>query len=309
MNATDFIDFQKELFHLFGKGNYDEVHSLVLRAQNDFPERKEKIYFWKACAYSMQGKDDEAITALEEGLQMGAWWNPTTLTRDPDLMNLQSLPKFISVVKQCENILVNHQLVSTPKLFTYGNHQSDIGLLSLHWRGSNVEDFAPYWLDRNQTSDFHIGFLQSSQVHGYNGYCWDDEELADKEIKTAFDEFKATHHASKHILTGASQGGKYAIEGCLKGKLDDLKGFIAVIPAIQNVEAIESLLKENKNTNLRGCIITGDQDSFYEQTVALKPIFEKYNFPCKLIVVEGLGHFFPNNFPELLTEAVNYLLE
>lgn len=41
--------------------------------------------FWKACVYSVQGDQEAAIAALEEGLQKGVWWNPLVLTYDEDL--------------------------------------------------------------------------------------------------------------------------------------------------------------------------------------------------------------------------------
>ncbi|WP_234447527.1 hypothetical protein [Viridibacillus soli] len=85
------------------------------------------------------------------------------------------------------------------------------------------------------------------------------------------------------------------------------KGFIAVIPAIQDVSSIECLLKENRVTNLKGCIITGDKDPFYNKTLELMPILEAYDIQCKLIVKEGLGHFFPSDLTALLKEAVEYI--
>ena len=46
--------------------------------------------FWKACVYSVQGNQEAAIKALEEGLQKGVWWNPLELTYDEDLKSLQT---------------------------------------------------------------------------------------------------------------------------------------------------------------------------------------------------------------------------
>ena len=306
MSETKFVELQKELFSLFKLEKYNEVHSLIERAQVEFPERLDKIIFWRACAYSIQGNPDNAIAALKEGLQKGIWWNPLILTRDQDLNNLQNIEEFKIIVNECEEILESHTHKSKPQLFTYGNDKSNTGLFSLHWRGSNVKDFAPYWFDNSLLDDFLFAFPQSSQVFGYNAYCWDNKNISVEEITASFRDFKEKFNTKQDIIAGASQGGKIAIELSLNGNILGTKGFIAVIPAIQDVASFESLIVGNRN-KIKGCIITGDEDPFYNKTVELVKLFEENEFQCKLIVVEGLGHFFPTNFTDLLKEAIEFI--
>lgn len=306
VSETKFVELQKDLFGLFELGKYDEVHSLIERAQVEFPERLDKIIFWRACVYSVQGNQENAIAALKEGLQKGIWWNPLTLTREQDLHSLQDIEEFKVIVNECKEMLEDHKPISTPELFTYGNDQSNLGLFSLHWRGSNVKYFAPYWFDTSLLDDFLFAFPQSSQVFGYNAYCWDNQIIAVEEIKESFRNFKETFNTKQDIIAGASQGGKLAIELSLNGNILGTKGFIAVIPAIQDVTSLESLLVENGN-KIKGCIITGDKDPFYNNTVELVKLFEENEFQCKLIVIEGLDHFFPADFTDLLKEAIEFI--
>lgn len=306
MSETKFVELQKELFSLFELEKYNEVHSLIERAQVDFPERLDKTIFWRACVYSIQGNEENAIAVLKEGLKKGVWWNPLTLIRDPDLNNLQNNEEFKMIVNECREILKNHKYITQPQLFTYGNEKSNTGLFSLHWRGSNVKDFAPYWFDNGLLDDFLFAFPQSSQVFGYNAYCWDNQNIAVEEISGSFSDFKEKYKTKQDIIAGASQGGKLAIELSLNGNILGTKGFIAVIPAIQDVASLESLLMGNEN-KIKGCIITGDKDPFYNKTVELVKLFEKNNFQCKLMVKEGLGHFFPADFTDLLKEAVEFI--
>lgn len=306
VSETKFIELQKELLCLFELGKYDEVHSLIEKEQNKFPERLDKTIFWRACAYSMQGNQKDALAVLKEGLQNGIWWNPLILTRDQELNNLQNIEEFQIIVNECQAILENHKHISTPQLFTYGNDQSNTGLFSLHWRGSNVKNFAPYWFDNSLLDDFLFAFPQSSQVFGYNAYCWDNQNISIEEITDSFRDFKEKFNTKQDIIAGASQGGKLAIELSLNGNILGTKGFIAVIPAIQDVTSLESLLMRNRN-KMRGCIITGDKDPFYNKTVELVKLLEENEIPCKLIVKEGLGHFFPTDFTHLLKEAVEFI--
>ncbi len=309
MSEINFAELLKELLGLFEKKKYDEIHTLLKKAETEFPEKLDNISFWKACVYSTQGRPDEAITSLYEALEKGFWWNPNALTSDPDLNTLQDLEEFKSIVKKCEVMIENQKLTSKPQLSVYGNQHAEIGIFSLHWRGSTVAEFSQYWAGNDLFKHYLFGFPQSSQVFGYNAYSWDDQKLALEEIVQAYRDFMIKYNPKQVILSGASQGGRLSIELGLSDVLPDMKGFIAVIPAIQDVAAIEKLIKENGKTNMRGCIITGDQDPFYKKTLELKSLFEENGIACKWIVNEGLGHFFPDDFTRILPEAIDYILD
>lgn len=308
MSEPKFVELQNDLFCLFEKGNFRDVDTFINKIQEEFPEKLDKTSFWKACLYAIQGKNEDAIAALEVGLSNGVWWNPQTLTCDPDLKNLQKIEEFKVIVKKCEVVLDSSRQNSKKQFITYGNQKSDTGIVSLHWKGSNAKDFSSYWIKNNMFEDYLFGFPQSSQVYGYNSYCWDNQEVAFKEVELAYREFKGLT-MKQCILAGASQGGNLSIEMSLSNNLLGIKGFIAVIPAIQDVSLIHNLLSENGVSNLRGCIITGDKDPFYKKTLELVPIFEQYGLQCKWMIKEGLGHFFPSDFPKILTEAIEYILE
>lgn len=308
MSEREFVERQKELFSLFGKGNMNDASSLIGKIKAEFPKRLDKIIFWEACVLSNQGKADEAIAALQEGLKEGIWWNPYILTADKDLQNLQTHHEFKKIVLKCEEILNSQQKGTAAELFIYGHPQSEIGIFSMHARGTNVKDFAPYWLSEKGETSYLLGFPQSSQIFGCNAYCWDDQGSAINDIKQAFKTFREKYPTKSAIIGGASQGGKLSIELCLGSTLPEIKGFIAVMPAVKDAAAIETLLEETNHSDLRGCIIIGDQDPFYKNNLQLIQILEANHIDCKLIVKDGLNHFFPEDFPQLLSEAVEFIL-
>ncbi|WP_166703555.1 DUF3089 domain-containing protein [Bacillus albus] len=299
MKRNRFVELQNELFRLFEKGKFDAIYRCIGEAEREFPERIDKTSFWKACAYSVEGKDEEAIAILNGAMQKGIWWNPHTLMYDEDLKGLQDKPGLKAIVKRCEEIFKKQQLTANPELYSYGNEKAKTGLFSLHWRGSNINDFAPYWCEEEILSEYMLGFSQSSQIYGMNSYSWDNHEIAIKDVMTTFNEFTDKYKLGDIIITGASQGGSIAIELALKNMLGTQK-FISVIPAIRDVEAIERMVVSSQVANMKGYIITGDKDPFYENTLQLMSMFEKYNVDCNLIVREGLGHLFPKDFTQIL---------
>lgn len=244
MAEMRFIHLQKELFSLFEKENMEEALSLIHTIKTAFPERLDKIYFWEACALSVQGKKEEAVAALQTGLGKGIWWNPYILKADPDLKNLQTHEGFKKAVEMCEEIFNKVKKRTAAELVIFGNKDSEFGLFSMHARGTNVKDFAPYWLQENGEDTYLFGFPQSSQVFGYNAYCWDDQNTTRKEIEHAYKEFQGISHTKSNIIAGASQGGQLAIELSLGKTLPGIKGFLSVMPAIKDVAALEILLEE-----------------------------------------------------------------
>ena len=308
MSERRFVERQKELFSSFEEGNMNETLALIQQIKLAFPERLEKIRFWEACAFSTLGKVQAAVATLQEGLKEGIWWNPYILTADPDLRNLQTHDDFKKIIEQCEEMFSTQKENAACELFVYGNRLSEIGILCMHARGTNVKDSAPYWLHEKDEQSYLFGFPQSSQVFGYQAYCWDDQEIAVKEVEQALKEFHKGSRIKSGIIGGASQGGKLAIELSLSKALPRMKGFIAVMPAIKNVAAIEALLKENDHSGLKGYIIIGDQDPFYQNTLDLMAILKANKVDCQLLVKEGLGHFFPDDFSNMLPEAVSYIV-
>lgn len=304
MKTKTFFHVQMEIFEAFRQGKIEYGLSLVKEAEQVFPEREEKISFWKACAYSRLGNVEMAIAVLREARNKGVWWGPYPLMHDSDLKNLQGVEEFETIVSECNKIFERKEY-GTPQFKTLGNEQSSIGILSIHWRGSNIEDFAPYWTGADE---FYFGFPQSSQVYSTNLFCWDDAVRAEEEVDLASQRFLEERCFKNFIISGASQGGKLAIKRALTDTSGKIDGFIAVVPAIRDSLEIEEWLKD-ANRKTKGVIITGDQDVYHPNIMALQPMFEHYGLDCKFFINEGVGHNFPKDFTPQLRESVKFILQ
>jgi predicted esterase len=238
------------------------------------------------------------------------------LLDDPDLKPLQDFEEYIQVIKQCKSKLSEAAASVKPEsliLKQNGKMNKSMPLIySLHWRGENIKRFSQYWNIEGLRNANIFAFPQSSQVHGFNEYCWDNNEVAEVEVINSLE--KIVHELSLEdnnvILAGASQGGKLALELALNNeKIANLKGFILVVPSIREIGKYEELIDKAKARGIKGYIITGDQDYFYSSVTEIQNLFLKKAFPCELFVKEGMGHFFPDNFKTILPRAINYILE
>lgn len=310
------VELQRELFNLFDEGKYNEALKIVNTVEELSPEMKYKIFFWRACLYCALKEPSRAINELDLGLKAGVWWNPNTLLNDPELNELQEFEEFKHVLKQCESKLSETAAITMPEsliLKPNGTLDKSIPLIyALHWRGENIKKFSQYWDIKELRNENVFAFPQSSQVHGYNEYCWDNNEVAEVEIVNSIKQIVMDLNFEENdvILAGASQGGKLALELALNTEnVPNLKGFIIVVPSIREVEKYEKLIEKAKDRGLKGYMITGDQDHFYSSVTDLHNLFLKKDFPCRLLVKEGMGHFFPDSFQTILPKAINYVLK
>lgn len=311
MSNHRFIQLQKQIFSLFDQNKLEDALATVDQAHSEYPERMGKTSYWKACIYSLQGKTGEAIAELQYALEQGVWWHPQMLIRDPDFKALQELEAFQKILDQCNDKYEKSIQSAKVELDVYGNPQADVTIFSLHMRSMNTKDFAQFWFDQESLNKYYFAFPQSSQVFSSNGYCWDNPEVTKSDILAAYQllQEKNEQMANKLIIAGGSQGGKVALELFLENLIPEASGFVLVVPSISNLEPIENLLKRNSRKNLRGCIVTGDQDYCYHKILELIPLLQAYDIDCKLIVKEGMGHYFPDDFTDLVKGAVEYIMD
>lgn len=308
-------ELTNKLFELFDSKLYQEAVEVANKIEQINPEMKYKTYFWRTCLYSVQDREVLAINELQQGLEEGIWWNPDTLLNDPDLKPLQALNEFQNILKQCENKLGESKRQTKPEYTLLSPKNENVHLqtlplvYSLHWRGDNIERFSQYWNIASVRENTLLAFPQSSQVYGYNQYCWDDHELAKSEVMATLEQIKNEKGMQSNdvIFAGASQGGKLAFELALRNSVMNIRGFILVVPSFKDITEYTSLIAKNKG--MKGFIVTGDKDYFYSTTLDLHKELVNRNFPCELYVIEGMGHFFPNDFSDILPQAINYVLK
>ncbi|AFU15460.1 group-specific protein [Bacillus thuringiensis MC28] len=301
-----FLKHQKELFTLYEKGDLEEILSFVQFLGGEFPEKSDNIIYWEASLHMFLSNEEKAIQLLLKGIEQGIWWNPELLINDQSFKTLQENKTFLLIVERCKEIYQEEQINTVSQFCSIGNKKADVGILALHWGGSNIKEFAPFWNEENILKNVFIGFPQSSQLYGYNSYDWKDKGIAMKDIDSEFKTFKNLFKSNQLILAGAGQGGNLAIELSLKKNIKN-NGFIAINPEIYKVSLFDKILKNINVTDVRGCIITGDKDPFYDNICKLVQQLKEQGIQCDLVTNLGEGALFPDNFSVKLPELINYI--
>nr|WP_273833867.1 hypothetical protein [Pseudalkalibacillus sedimenti] len=287
-----------------------EAFTLMEEAKEKFPQKRDRLGHWIASLYVLEGKHQEALVELQDVIEHGLWWNPEILSADPDLSTLKPYAEFNKILLECQRMYETEKESAHAHFTTRGNQEAETVLFPLHWKGSNSKEFSKQWSHPEITNHYFMGFPQSTQLFSYQCYSWDDATMAMNDVRSTYQSFIQQHHLAEkvHIIAGASQGGNIATQMGLRADVEEFHNFIAIVPAF-DLKALQEILKNQLNPHARGCIITGDQDPFYETVLEAVQLFETYQIPCKLIVKEGMGHEFPSDFPDVLEEGVQYVTE
>jgi predicted esterase len=304
-----FIDLHREVLRLMEQKEWTKALVVANKTEILYPDKIHYTSFWKSRLFAKLNQPTEALAQLKLAIEKGVWWNPETLLNEEMLSSIKHDEDFQQIVQICKQRWQEQQRLAHPELYVMGSNKEKTAVLSLHWRGDNARDFAEYWKSEELLKQYIFGFAQSSQVRGYETFCWDDKKTAIKDIEYLYHSFQNNYLTKENevILAGASQGGKLAIELALASNTIKAKGFIVVVPAIKELDEFINLLASRKIQNVPGYIITGRKDMFYEQTEKLFRILKNHGIQCELYVDEHEGHMFPKHFHDLLANALQYI--
>lgn len=329
-----FEDLATQMFNYYSTGDLRKALAVADSASLQYPEKVAKTAYWKACILSLMRRPEEAVCALEQGLSQGAWWAEPTLLYDPDLEGARASALMEQVIAESARRWRNEQSTAATQIFTLepGPEAATHGpqdavtspasplMLAFHWRNGS----GPEFIDRFRPAAERMGFLlaavQSSQMCANEEYCWDDQAQGEQEVLEAFARLRASHafDDGNVILAGASQGGRLAITMSLAGGSRNgwspdnpplsSRGFIAVVPAIRDVDMFMPYLESAACRGVRGYIITGERDHFVTEVSKLQTVLKNAGVDCFTEIVKDMPHTFPKDFPDRLMRAIRFVM-
>ncbi|OAA23406.1 alpha/beta hydrolase [Kosmotoga sp. DU53] len=311
MKKKAFHVYQNEFFDLYLAGKIAEALELIDEIESNYPSKAFKTKYWEACIYSLKNKKKLAIKALKELENTGYWISPEVLLHDRDLENINNEPEYIEILNVFKKRQADAAKLSTPLKIELNPPAAGISsgklplIVALHWRMGDAEEFATLWKGAVENGRARLLALQSSQQVGTGMFCWDDVEIAKKEVKAQVQEYLNNNSSeiSQLILGGASQGAGLALELALEDELKPEK-LILVVPAFRDMNYIKELIKNNKN-NFKVYIIAGEKDMLLKRAETVKELLTENNIHCVMSIYPGMGHTFPEDFNKVLMNILD----
>lgn len=309
----EFKVLMENIFKFYREGNFLEALSLVKEEKGNYLENLSRLYYYESCLFSVLNKKEEAIKVLNEALSYGFWWSTNTLTNEKDFDSIRESKEFKEIMEKCKKIeeeskktLKNEFILKKPNNFDKNRNLPLI--ISLHSRDTNINRYSKYFDLEFLKQNFYILFPQSLLKTSFSGYSWDDSELAYNDVISTFNNIIDNYNIDKNkiIISGASQGGRIALEIYLKN-LIPLKGYIGIVPALKDINYLIDILDKRRGENLKLVFITGDKDHFFETVSKLNDEIEKRGFKNLFIVNKNLGHSIPDDFEEKLKLSIQFL--
>jgi predicted esterase len=313
---ASFQELQQQIFEYHGKPETQQAaYDLMTEAVPYFPEQSNLLYNWRYCAAALLGKPDLALEIMRESIDAGFWWGEDYLRSDEDLESLQDLPEFNLLVEESEQRRQVAQAEAKPIALTLSlpadTTQPLPLLLALHGNNQNAQNSVAFWENAVEQGWLTV-LLQSSQVFGPDKYVWNNLELGADEINAHYQQLCEEHQVdpAQVVISGFSKGGEMAIWLALK-EVIPLAGFIAVNPGgplIQEIDNWLPLLENYKSlTDLRGFFVVGERDASIENIKALHEMLNSHGLECKLVISQDIAHDFPENFSQILAQALEFI--
>jgi predicted esterase len=300
MQDDDFKPFRDQVFTLYTQQAYTEAMALINQKADAFAPQASDLFYWRACLASCMGDKAGGLGWLQEASDGGIWYHDRILN-DPDLALLRETPEFAQLQALFQERCERAQAKSRPELKTWEPIDTPRGLLmALHGAsGSNLTE-GDHW---RRAVDFgwRVAAAQSSQVWAPGRYHWVDLDKATEELRQ---HLAALGEGERTALGGFSMGGGLAIRSVLSGTLP-ARRFFGVAPSFR-LENMLPLL-QTADPTVRGYIVVGQKDRFYEPIVQFAAAMKDAGLQCHVEEHSDLNHDYPPAFAASLQRGLSFL--
>lgn len=309
----DYASMRARVGELFAKGQYSSAATILKNHLDRLPENAVANTYNLSLTALMQGREEETIYWLEEGLRRGVFFNIWAFEGD-NWKPVAGHPRFQVLVEHNRELARAAQAKAEMKLEVvtpegYDSSKRYPLFIALHGGGENLETFKPRWTSPRLRSEFVVAYVQSSQVASMDGYHWQDDAIAARELRRAFDEVKgrASVDPEQVYIGGFSSGGYGSVQAVLNGVVP-ARGFVLLcpeLPADPSDEQLEPLVRKR----VRGTILTSELDRRIERQKEFGAFLTARQVPVRIVVIPNAGHWYPDDLPRLIDEALAFLFD
>jgi predicted esterase len=250
------------------------------------------------------------LETLRAAIEAGHWYS--TLDENANFQPLRASSEFHHLVTLCAQRRAEEIAKAQPVLKIMQPNEglkSQPVLFALHGNSSNVEAFAPYW-QQAVTQGWLVVLPQSPQMYGPGRHAWNDWDWVIPTLVEQYTQVCKSYRVDsrKAVLAGFSMGAGLALWLALERTIE-VRGVIAIAPFLSNVEALQSMLADQRNRNQRIYLVASHEDEYcYDVAVQLSTLLPQYGIEHKLDIYSDAGHAFPPSFEHRIPAALDFIL-
>ena len=313
-NYKAYKALDKKIDLLYEEEKYKEAVQLLEKSYSQFPEYdfELKVYALYCCRndknYQM------CLQLLNEGLAIGYFYGLQWEGWDP----MRDMPGWNEIIKLNDENRAVAEKTSKMEYKVYKPNDYDSEkmypmFIVLHGDGNacNIKDFSMEWKPEPIVNKgFIVAYVQSSHPECTGGFGWTyNYEKSRTEIGEAYSSICEEYSIDKNqVLLGGFSGGSMASLNVMMNNTFPLKGIVALCPN-ETDDTNDENMKEAAERGMKLVLLEGEKSGEVAYHHQLMKSAEKSNLPAKYVINKGAGHNVPDNFDQILIDAVDFLLE
>lgn len=289
-----------DTLELIGDDGTENAYEYLLSNLEHIDKLSSQVYNFLYCLAATSGKQDEALDWLEEAiLEKGLWYRPE-LFEDEDLDSIREDDRF----KEYSRISLTRYLEAqktVETVFTWREVKGINLIIVLHGNQQNNEISKMHWSEINSPEN-QVEYLQSHEIDSYQLFRWEDRGDGPIQLKSALGSIGRNTYSNR-ILAGFSAGCNTILRA-IKSRDVECEKIILLspwMPCIQN--EMDELVGILLSKNIEMLVICGlNDEECLSQSIELDKKSKEMGLNCKTVLVEGLGHEYPDQFKEIILE-------
>ncbi len=304
---------------LLEQEKFDEALALVEQTAQKLQGREFEVSDFTVNTLFDAGRADEALTVWGKGLEEGFFY--FVIPRSGTYDGVRKNDRFKKILAQNNRLRENANSESKPEyeVITPDSYSSEASyplFMIIHGGNQSIVKAMDRWDPTVIGDDVIIAYVQSSKRADTKSYRWDLGGVDIYSLPTAQDEVLGLYQeivgeyavdTGQVTLAGFSQGGNLSLFMAAEGTIP-AKGFIAGCPATRTPIPLETA-QAAAARGVRGTIFVGAEDWTAASAQTTASNFKEAGIPVNHIVMEDKGHEFPDNFDEVLREAVKNIYQ
>lgn len=316
---TNWNEVRESAYALVEQEHFNEALALVEQAAPKLQDREFEVSDLTMKILFETGRTDEALTVWEKGLEEGFFY--FVVPRSGTYDDVRKIDRFKKLLAWNNRLREKSNIGSKPeyKVITpasYSPTDSYPLLMIIHGGNQSIVKAMDTWDPKVIGDDLIIAYVQSSMQADTKSYRWDlggvdiySPPTAQDEVLGLFQEIvgKYSVDTSQIALAGFSQGGNLSLFMAAEGTIP-ARGFIAGCPATRTPVLLETA-QAAAARGVLGTIFVGSKDWTAATVQTTVSNFNEAGLTVNHIVMEGKGHEYPDNFEEVLREAVKHIYQ
>lgn len=296
--------FYRQADEFYQAKDYQNAADFYLKAF-ETDRKNEAACYNAACCFALLGETKQALELLDKSYQLGMFG----FNDDKDFDRIRNEPKFKELVekaaKELETLQKNipESIVILPKNFDKNKTYKLI--FALHGQGGNPKELEKFYREVAESFDFILVLPYGTTALGKEVFGWETStSSAEKKVLAELEKVFTSYKIQKNkvVLTGFSRGAYLTYQ--LGMKNSDL--FCGIIPVAGRFELTEDETKI-ANQTMKVFSIFGSQDDkkLIESNYQAQDFFPGNGVEIRINEFP-VGHQFPGDYKELLTEAIEW---